>query len=153
LNLRFIYTGIRVQNMEESLNFYTKIFQMEIVVKLEKTEPTKGQVVTLKSKDSEQLLELNYYEENTRFGTEYKNGEELDHLAFDVEDLSGAVEELRKTRSRNSCRALFHWLWNWMEGSLRERSQRHMDRVARTKNVELKKLFREHLQSPAYSAI
>jgi lactoylglutathione lyase len=82
--------------MEESLRFYTKILQMEIVEKLQNTEPTKGQVVTLKSKDSQQLLELNYYEDNSRFGTEYKNGEELDHLAFDVEDLMSMVEELRK---------------------------------------------------------
>ncbi len=82
--------------MEESLRFYTEILQMEIVEKLQKTEPTRGQVVTLKSKDSHQLLELNYYEDDTQFGTEYKNGEELDHLAFDVEDLLGTVEQLRK---------------------------------------------------------
>lgn len=82
--------------MEESLRFYSKALQMEVVEKLQKTEPTKGQVVTLKSKDSQQLLELNYYEENTRFGTEYKSGEELDHLAFDVEDLQNTVEELKK---------------------------------------------------------
>ncbi len=82
--------------MQESLDFYTRIFQMEIAEKLEVTEPTKGQVVTLKSKNSEQLLELNYYEDKTRFGTEYKNGEELDHIAFDVEDLIRAVEELKK---------------------------------------------------------
>jgi lactoylglutathione lyase len=95
-NFRFIYTGIRVRNMEESLKFYTNVLHMKIVEELQKTEPTKGQVVTLKSEDSEQLLELNYYEENSRFGVEYKNGEELDHLAFDVEDLSGTVEQLRK---------------------------------------------------------
>ncbi|HZW56999.1 MAG TPA: VOC family protein [Nitrososphaerales archaeon] len=96
MNFRFIYTGIRVRDMQESLDFYTRIFQMEIAEKLEVTEPTKGQVVTLKSKNSEQLLELNYYEDKTRFGTEYKNGEELDHIAFDVEDLIRAVEELKK---------------------------------------------------------
>ncbi len=69
---------------------------MEVVEELQKTEPTKGQVVTLKSKDSQQLLELNYYEEGSRFGVEYKNGEELDHLAFDVDDLLGTVESLKK---------------------------------------------------------
>lgn len=69
---------------------------MEIVSKLEKTEPTKRQVVTLKGKDSSQLLELNYYDEGITFGVQYKNGEELDHLAFDVENLLEAVEELRR---------------------------------------------------------
>jgi lactoylglutathione lyase len=82
--------------MEESLRFYTEVLQMEPVEKLQKTEATKGQVVTLKSKDSQQLLELNYYENDSPFGTEYKQGEELDHLAFDVEDLVSTVEALRK---------------------------------------------------------
>jgi catechol 2,3-dioxygenase-like lactoylglutathione lyase family enzyme len=82
--------------MEESLLFYTEILQMEIIEKLNKTEPTQGQVVTLKSKDSLQLLELNYYEEGSPFGTAYENGEELDRLAFDVENLSDTVEQLRK---------------------------------------------------------
>ena len=95
-NFRFIYVGIRVRDMQESLDFYTKVFQMQIVDKLERTEPTKGQVVTLKSPASDQLLELNYYEEGSKFGSEYKNGEELDHLAFDVENLLETVEELRQ---------------------------------------------------------
>jgi lactoylglutathione lyase len=81
--------------MEESIRFYTDTFQMEIADKLEKAEPTKGQVVILKSKDSHQLLELNYYAEGSTFGVEYKNGEELDHLAFDVDDLLDAVQELK----------------------------------------------------------
>ncbi len=96
MNFRFIYAGIRVCDMQESLDFYTKVLQMEMVDKLERTEPTKGQVVTLKSRDSEQLLELNYYEEGSKFGSEYKNGEELDHLAFDVENLLETVEELKQ---------------------------------------------------------
>jgi lactoylglutathione lyase len=96
MNFRFIYTGIRVRNIQESLDFYTKILQMEMVDKLERTEPTKGQVVTLRSRDSAQLLELNYYEEGSQFGSVYKNGEELDHLAFDVDNLLDTVEELRQ---------------------------------------------------------
>jgi lactoylglutathione lyase len=95
-NFRFIYTGIRVRNIQESLEFYTKVLEMEIVDKLEHAEPTKGQAVVLKSPDSNQLLELNSYEEGSQFGSEYKNGEELDHLAFDVDDLVNTVEELRR---------------------------------------------------------
>jgi len=95
-NFRFIYVGIRVRDMQESLDFYTKVFQMQMVEKLEKAEPTKGQVVTLKSPTSNQMLELNFYEEGSKFGSEYKNGDELDHLAFDVENLLETVEELRE---------------------------------------------------------
>jgi hypothetical protein len=40
---------------------------MVIVEPLQTTVPTKGSVVTLKSPDSEQILELNYYEQDSPF--------------------------------------------------------------------------------------
>jgi lactoylglutathione lyase len=88
------YTGIRVKNIEESLRFYTEILGMEMVEPLSATPPTEGRVVTLRSPGSTQLLELNWYAAGSRFGTPYSNGEDLDHLAFECEDLDKAVEEL-----------------------------------------------------------
>jgi catechol 2,3-dioxygenase-like lactoylglutathione lyase family enzyme len=55
---RFIYTGIRVKDMKESLRFYTDVLGMVIVEPIQKTTPTKESVVTLKSRNSEQLSEL-----------------------------------------------------------------------------------------------
>jgi glyoxylase I family protein len=81
--------------MEESLKFYTDVLGMIIVEPLQKTAPTKGSVVTLKSPNSEQVLELNYYEEDSPFNSVYVNGEDLDHIAFDVQDLEGTVKELK----------------------------------------------------------
>jgi lactoylglutathione lyase len=96
LNFRFIYTGIRVKDMDESIKFYTEVLGMEIVEKRERTEPTKGEGVTLKSPNSNQLLELNFYERDSPFFTPYENGEDLDHLAFDVENLESAISDLRR---------------------------------------------------------
>lgn len=96
LGFRFIYTGIRVKNMEESLKFYTDVLGMIITEPLQKTIPTNGSVVTLKSPNSEQVLELNHYEEESPFNSAYINGEDLDHIAFDVQDLEGAVKELKR---------------------------------------------------------
>lgn len=93
---RFIYTGIRVKSMEESVKFYTDVLGMIIVEPLQKTTPTKGSVVTLKSTNSEQLLELNHYEEESPFYSPYVDGENLDHLAFDVPDLEATVKELKR---------------------------------------------------------
>jgi len=94
LEFRFIYTGIRVKNMDESIRFYTETMGMKVAEKREKTAPTRGEVVTLKSPNSDQLLELNYYEKESDFYAPYSNGEELDHLAFDVENLKSCVSEL-----------------------------------------------------------
>jgi lactoylglutathione lyase len=91
---RFIYTGIRVRDMDESLRFYTERLGMEVVDKREQTPPTEGEVVTLRSPHGVQRLELNWYAEGSRFGPPYSNGEDLDHLAFEVDDLDGALAEL-----------------------------------------------------------
>lgn len=82
--------------MEESLKFYTEVLGMVIAEPLEIMEPTKGRVVTLKSPGSEQILELNYYEDDSPFNSTYMNGEELDHIAFDVQDLTTTVKELKR---------------------------------------------------------
>ncbi len=92
----FSYTGIRVKDMDESIRFYTEVLDMEIVDDRQRLEPTKGEVVTLKSPDSDQLLELNHYEQDSPFWAPYTNGEELDHLAFLVEDVIATVDALRK---------------------------------------------------------
>ena len=94
--LRFRYTGIRVRDMQESLRFYTEILGMEVVDPLQAAPPTHGQVVELTSPGSAQRLELNWYEPGSRFGTEYSNGEDLDHLAFDCEDVVSAVAALER---------------------------------------------------------
>jgi catechol 2,3-dioxygenase-like lactoylglutathione lyase family enzyme len=82
--------------MEESLRFYTKVLGMIITEPLQKTPPTKGSVVTLRSQNSDQLLELNHYEEDSPFNSSYVNGEDLDHLAFEVQDLEATVRELKR---------------------------------------------------------
>ena len=56
-----------------------------------KIKETNGEIADLKSNRSDQLLELNWYPDRK----EYKNGDEVDHLAFDVEDVDSAVAELR----------------------------------------------------------
>ena len=42
----FIYTGIRVKDMDESIAFYTKTLNMTVAEKRERTELTEGEVVT-----------------------------------------------------------------------------------------------------------
>ncbi len=54
---------------------------------------TGGRVAWLKSKSSSQILELNWYPKNYRFGG--KSG--LDHLAFEVKDASSEYKRLAKT--------------------------------------------------------
>ena len=82
--------------MDRSLEFYTQTLGMEVVEKRQRTTPTEGEVATLKSGDSEQLLELNWYKAGTKFGTPYQNGSEVDHLGFEVQNLGDWIRSLEK---------------------------------------------------------
>lgn len=60
-----------------------------------KMEQTKGEIVNLESENGGFTLELNYYEKDSPYYTEYFVGEGLDHLAFNVDNLDKALEEAR----------------------------------------------------------
>jgi len=90
-----VYVGIRVTNLQKSLDFYTKVLGMKIKGQ-GKIEQTKGEAVALESKTDGPILELNYYERDSPFNTKYVVGEGVDHLAFKVENLDKALEEAKK---------------------------------------------------------
>jgi lactoylglutathione lyase len=95
MQARLIYTGIRVKDLEKSIEFYTKVLGMKVTGRT-KIEATKGETVGLVSEDGGHLLELNYYGKESRFHTSYAVGDGLDHLAFQVDDLKEALAEAEK---------------------------------------------------------
>lgn len=91
---KFTYVGIRVKDLEKSVDFYTKLLGMNVKGK-SRIAQTKGETVVLEGEDAPFVLELNYYEKDSPYYTEYAVGEGLDHLAFSVEDLDKALKEAR----------------------------------------------------------
>jgi lactoylglutathione lyase len=91
---KFTYVGIRVKDLEKSIDFYVKVLGMKVMGR-GKIEQTKGETVGLVSEEDSFILELNYYEKDSPFNTEYVVGEGLDHLAFKVDSLDRALEEAR----------------------------------------------------------
>lgn len=96
---KFTYVGIRVTNLEKSIDFYTKLLGM-IVLGRGKIEQTRGETVALASEEGGFVLELNYYKENSPYNTKYIVGEGLDHLAFKVDDLDKALKEAQSAGYR-----------------------------------------------------
>ena len=92
MRFKFYYSGIRVRDLKKSLDFYTKALGMKVVRR--GTMPHGGKWVQLRGEGSAQTLELNWYPEGSRFHSEYAPGEELDHLAFKVEDVRAAYRLL-----------------------------------------------------------
>lgn len=96
---KFTYVGIRVTNLEKSIDFYTKLLGMKVLGR-GKIEQTRGETVALASEEGGFVLELNYYEENSPYNTKYIVGEGLDHLAFKVDDLDKALKEAQSAGYR-----------------------------------------------------
>jgi len=99
MKTKFTYVGIRVTNLQRSIDFYTKLLGMKEIGR-SKVKQTKGENVALQSEKDGFTLELNYYEKDSPYNTRYIAGEGLDHLAFKVDDLNRALEEARKAGHR-----------------------------------------------------
>ena len=99
MTTRFTYVGIRVTDLQKSIDFYTKILGMKVSGR-GKIEQTKGETVGLQSEKDGFVLELNYYEKDSPYNTKYSVGEGLDHLAFKVDNLDKALKEAKKAGYR-----------------------------------------------------
>jgi lactoylglutathione lyase len=99
MKAKFTYVGIRVTNLQKSIDFYTKLLGMKVVGR-GKVEQTKGETVGLETEKGGFNLELNYYEKNSPYNTKYVVGEGLDHLAFKVDNLDDALKEAKKAGYR-----------------------------------------------------
>jgi lactoylglutathione lyase len=96
---KFTYVGIRVTNLQKSIDFYTKMLGMKVKGR-GKCDQAKGETVALASEEDSFVLELNFYERDSPFNTKYVVGEGLDHLAFKVDNLEKALEEAKNAGHR-----------------------------------------------------
>lgn len=95
MKTKFIYTGIRVRDLDASVRFYTGVLGMKEIGR-DSIAAAKGIAVNLVAEEGGPVLELNYYEKGSPFDTKYAVGEGLDHLAFQVANLDTALAEAKK---------------------------------------------------------
>ncbi|MEM0287163.1 MAG: VOC family protein [Nitrososphaerota archaeon] len=95
MKTKFQYTGIRVKNLDESIKFYTELLGMKLLSR-KRVEENKGELATLSTDNGDFYLELNHYDRDSQFYSEYIVGEALDHLAFRVSNLAEAINEAKK---------------------------------------------------------
>lgn len=93
--MRFLHTSITVRHMEESLQFYTEVLGLEFEGR--RTIPeTHAEIAFVKDPASEVRVELTHWDGKD----EFENGEQLDHLAFEVPDLDRFLLKLRTKNVR-----------------------------------------------------
>jgi len=90
--MRFAHIMIRVNDLQESIDFYTAIFGMTLLKKTENPEYkyTLAFLGYSDAPDSETLIELTY-----NWGrTEYQHGDAFGHLCFKVDDVYRACDRI-----------------------------------------------------------
>ncbi len=93
MKAKFGYTGIRVQELNGAIRFFRKYLGMKLRSRV-KTKWTKGEFASLVSQGEKHWLELNWYADDSPIASPFKEGEELDHLGFEVEDFEGLLKKL-----------------------------------------------------------
>ena len=88
------YTGIRVRDLARSVRFYTEGLGLRVGPRGRMAAG--GQWQELKDPESGVVLELNFYPGEPP----YREGDELDHLGFKVDDLSGTIARLESLGAR-----------------------------------------------------
>ncbi len=89
------YTGIRVRDLDRSIAFYRDLLGLRFLRRVK--EPAhRGEFAMMEDPRTGQTLELNWYAADSPVAGPYpdQEGEEIDHLGFQVPDVSAAVRYL-----------------------------------------------------------
>jgi lactoylglutathione lyase len=86
------YTGIRVTDLNRSVEFYTKTIGLKELRR--GTMPHRGRWVLLQDPRTRQRLELNWYPPGSPYAAPYRVGEGIDHLGFRVPDAAATAKRL-----------------------------------------------------------
>ena len=99
--IRLYYSGMEVRELRRSLKFYRSL---GLKVSHRGTMAHGGKWVHMRDSSSGQRLELNWYPKGSRFYARYKNGSELDHIGFIVDDAEKRFKLLVKRGARSAAR-------------------------------------------------
>ncbi len=88
--MRFSHTSITVRDMDESVRFYTQALGLELERRREIPE-NRAEIAFVRDPLSGMRIELTWWTEKK----ELAEGDQLDHLAFEVPDLDAAMRELQ----------------------------------------------------------
>lgn len=87
---KLLHTRMRVNDMEETLQFYRDILGLEVMER--SRSPRGSELVFLKTPNSDELIEICSFPASGKVRVE----EDLVHLAFQVDDLDRTIADLKK---------------------------------------------------------
>ncbi len=93
MKLRFSYTGIRVRDLDGAIEFFRNYLGMKLRSRV-RVEGNKDEWASMSSKGEKHWLELNWYANDSPVAGPFREGEELDHLGFEVDDFERLLKNL-----------------------------------------------------------
>ena len=89
--MQLLHTSITVRNMDESVAFYTGKLGMNLIRRHEIPQ-NNAEIAFLGMEGTNHRIELTWWRDKK----EYTEGDQLDHIAFGVEDLPKFVMKMKK---------------------------------------------------------
>ncbi len=89
--MRILHTSITTLDMDRALRFYTEVMGLRFVRRREIAE-NNAEIAFLQDDDSGAQIELTWW----RGKTEMAEGDQLDHIAFAVDDMDAAITHFRE---------------------------------------------------------
>lgn len=91
--MRILHSMIRVNNLEESIKFYTEVLGMSLIREKEYPEGKFSLAFLGYGKETEEtVIELTYNWDKS----EYDHGNAFGHIALEVDDIYKACDEIKK---------------------------------------------------------
>lgn len=89
--MKFLHTCINVTNLDRSIKFYSEVFGLQLRSRREIKE-TNAEIAFMVAPDGSGQIELTWWRDKK----EYSEGDQLDHLAFDVENMDEAMSGFKR---------------------------------------------------------
>lgn len=89
--MKLLHTSITVRDMDSSIDFYTSKLGMKLERRSEIPQ-NNAEIAFLGIEGTNHNIELTWWKGKT----DYTEGDQLDHMAFSVEDMDGFMEKMRR---------------------------------------------------------
>ncbi|HEX9339895.1 MAG TPA: VOC family protein [Thermoplasmata archaeon] len=111
MRFEFEYTGLRVRDLDAAIDFFTKVLEMKLEARV-KADWNKGEFANLWSPDRRHKLELSRYEADSPVAGPFREGDELDHLGFGVDDFDAALRRLEAAGYKPALGPFHEGVWH-----------------------------------------
>ena len=92
----FVHTSIRTSNMEQSINFYTRLLGLKLVNRREIPQ-NNAEIAFLQDPEAKgSTIELTFYRNQKKFSQPDYEDRVFDHIAFEVKNMEKTIAAMRK---------------------------------------------------------